>query len=153
MPERGGKGQGGHCPPPHFGRSVNAVPTRSGGQILPTLYYWHSQFFSSSGITEPHKHSNAYWYFQNLVSGISQSKYNFFHWKYKVGVKIWKTCYVLERASRKNLLHTTKLHRCSKHNDDRIHEWHGQKSTKSFTLYKVYQKCLSRKFRESLNQF
>ena len=31
--------------------------------------------------------------------------------------------YVLERASyRKNLLHTTELHRCSKHNDDRIHQ-------------------------------
>ena len=49
--------------------------------------------------------------------------------KYKVGVNFLKTCYVLKRASRKNLLHTTELHRCSKHNDDRIHEWHGQKST------------------------
>ena len=32
------------------GGSVNPIPTR--GQILPTLYYWHPQNFSPSGITE-----------------------------------------------------------------------------------------------------
>ena len=49
MPEPGG--QGSHCPPPNIWQiSQPYIPT-GGGQIIPTYYYWHPQFFSPSGIT------------------------------------------------------------------------------------------------------
>ena len=48
MPETGWGGMGGqgdHCPPPIFGRSVNPIPTR-GGQIIPTYCYCPPPKFS-----------------------------------------------------------------------------------------------------------
>ena len=55
MPELGG-GQGSHCPPPVFDRSVNPIPySNRGGQIILTYYYWHLQSFSLYGIINTYR--------------------------------------------------------------------------------------------------
>ena len=79
---------GGGTGPPIFGRSVDSIPTGEGRLstdfllrnpwIIPTLYYWHPQCFSPSGITAKYFHKMS----GSRISGTLMISYANFEGKY-----------------------------------------------------------------------